>query len=462
MMLRKHFSLCKSRLILCLIGILLPLLFPPAEGRTQEILTLQEAVETGIQQSFGVRRGVLGLELSKLDARSALIISRIKLNVNTTYNRIGPVQEVSFGEDAPPVTFVKPDQIRGSLDLLQPVDLFGVAKRAYRATLLQSSMKSLDLEIAYDITRAAIAQAYLLSLFQMKRVEISKEALELSEEQLRVAEAKWNAKVTPYIEVLQAEVAVSMAKEDLQSARAALDSSLNDLFLAMGVDPYEVALTEKGLPDIDSVAEFFNRTDPDTILEETFEMNLGHKKIAAGSESFRQLALASKNVPRINIIGNVAHQIGNKLQKEDSWGIGVGLSFPLFDSGDAKVKIEKFWNQREQLLVSDEELRKSLRSGLETIFDNFSSLYLNLNSSQKTLELSKEALRISEVGFKEGVVTRLELDNSRLRYLQARLNSFNNRIQILLTLEALKSLVGYDSFESKYSQFIKPQEDDSE
>lgn len=435
-----------------------PLLFPttPEEVELQgtQPLTLEQAIEAGLRNNEELQ--VTRLELQRLRAslREAQSEEYPDVNANAQLGYSAseqPDSTTSFDPNNPGETIFEVDgtEVSRSLTLGGSLELsYAIFTSGRRPALIESAerqMRFQELQVESD-TEDLILQItndYYNLQEADEQVQIFRATLEEAERSLRDAEALERAGVGTRFDVLQAQVDVANALQNLRNqesqqeiARRQLAERLNlnqSLTLA-AADPVEVA----GVWDLSLeetiVAAYRNRAE--------LEQQLVQREIA---ERNRRAALAQLG-PQLTF--QTSYGLNNTLESDPNspseevgflsdFQAALGLSMILFDGGAARAQARQaeaniaiaesnFANQRDQIRFNVEQAYAQLQSNFE-----------NIQTTALAVQQAVEALRLARLRFQAGVGTQTDVLQAQTALTQAR---FNNLQAILDYNRALASL----------------------
>jgi hypothetical protein len=144
----------------------------------------------------------------------------------------------------------------------------------------------------------------------------------------------------------------------------------------------------------------------------------------------------TKNKPQINLYG--AYDI-----KDSSWGVGIDLSYNIFDGGTKKLENEAY--QVNLINLEDDYLQTVAELRLELV--NLINLYTvsNLNLEEKVLsyqqaELEKESYQIQ---LKAGLISASEFKYQELNWQETEINLKSARDEVFIDKLRLAQFLGF-------------------
>ncbi len=425
--------------------------------------TLDECIKLGLERNYGLgaKREELKGVLLQADAIAISVMPKLDLNAGSTYTT--PVSGAfEFDNLFPPDFWEKigadpPESGGGGASNEHVQTTWGArlsASYALNTPIIDKAISSElnarreELLALADDVRFAVTGAYMNALLAQRAVEVAGKSHELAEEQHRHALLRYENKVAPWFEVVQAEVQVSLAKENLEESKYAARNSLKALYLSMGLagGPDELTLEPGPVDDISNVIAEIAGTEmpgfPDAFVETSYTF----RQLSFSIDSLEHQAKANKNFPVLSGFASWQGQDGSAFQEPNSYSLGVNLNFRIFDSGEAKNRIEQLEVQRNILSIKRNEFSQAYMNQLDVLANDLEVALLTYETAKKTLDAASEGLKIATIGYREGITTSLELMDSRTRYLSADFNLFSKKVAIYLAYDAIRKAIGYERY----------------
>lgn len=362
------------------------------------------------------------IEAAYASERYASLIYYPSLQLSATASSSGPAQSFEItGPDGMPISqeISTTDIIsQGSLTLNQPVYLFGAGSLARRGASLELQNSLLAYERAVETITNEVETAFLNAALTKALVGVSEQAVSTAEERLRIANVRYDTGDVAYFEVLRAEVSLATSQEELLQAQTNAELALSSLSQKMGRDMS--ADMEIVPPDPDSVEP----VEIDISLDEAIDKALENRKDLQILENAISLAeigkLSLRNRPTLALSGNYAYQdtvtgFGDK----DSWRVLLNLSYTLFDSGRSSAQMDSAESQKNALEEQLEETKSVVALQVENAYLKYNEAIERITVSGRTVDSAAEALRIAELGYREGVITYLDYQDSDLQHRKA-------------------------------------------
>ncbi|MBD2299615.1 TolC family protein [Nostoc sp. FACHB-190] len=381
-----------------------PLQFPtkPEEVQIQKTvpLSLTQALELARRNNRNLQVTILELERSRAALREsqASLFPSLDINGNVTNSGNG----FSSNSSQPSTSFNGTAQL--NYDLYTSGNRQAVIKEAEE----QLRIDELDVENqSREIELNVKTQYYNLQQAD-EQVRINQSAVANAQASLQDAQARERAGVGTRFDVLQAQVNLANAQQDLTNSLSDQQIARRQLGTLLSL-PQSVDITAA---DAVALAGLWQPTLEQSIVEAFQNRPELRQQIAQRniSEQQRRQAIAQVR-PQVSLVTsyNLLDRFNDTASITDGYSIGLQASMNLFDGGAAKARTAQaktniaiaetqFANQRDQIRFNVEQYYTQLRSNLD-----------NVQTSAVGLEQAREALNIARIRYQAGVGTQTEV-----------------------------------------------------
>ncbi len=404
------------------------------EIKTEQPITLQQAIELGLQNNRDLQSAKITLERSRaqLDeanaARFPTLSTRFEINhersVNadissqiSTFN--GTTQLFQNSNNLTSTNFL------GSIEINYEVYTGG--RRAANIAKAQEQIKfsQLDIERVTEQTRFDVADSYYTLQNADAQVLIAQASVEDTTRTLRDAQLLLKAGLGTQFDVLRAEVDLSRAQQDLTQGIANQKIARRKLVQVISLGE------QVDLSAADEITEAGNwiLSLPDTIIaayRNRVELNqqLAQREI---SQQDALVALADIK-PQISLFANYSFldNFDDQVGVGQGYAVGARLSWLFFDGGRAQARAEQAYRSSDLAEVAFAKQREQIRDQVEESYFNLNANKENIGTTRKNVQRSDESLRLARLRFQAGVGTQTDVINAqrdlttaRSQYLQA-------------------------------------------
>ncbi|HBN08361.1 MAG TPA: hypothetical protein DD435_06860 [Cyanobacteria bacterium UBA8530] len=274
---------------------------------------------------------------------------------------------------------------------------------------------SADLDI-YNAQQAVLsdtANAYLTTLRMEGLLEVSRTALKAAQGHLDQANDRQKAGVGTRFEVLQSQTQIANVKGQVSKARNAAEMSRLFLFNTINVPP-RVARLETA-PELPEVRFDAKKIEP-AVNNRPEMRQLSLKR----DVDLRTIDLNTRAyLPTVAAIGSYSMQGAGTGRY---WLAGVSAQWNILDGGKTKSKIAQSQSDvaRDDALL--EQTRSRLALDVQKSIQDRDEARERLTIADEGLAFARESFRLSEVRYRSGVGTGLEVIDSQSALTQAEQN----------------------------------------
>jgi outer membrane protein TolC len=290
------------------------------------------------------------------------------------------------------------DNLRLTAELKYRIYDFGQRRMLSESAALGAEAANLQLaairnELIYQITRG-----YYNVLQARDYVTVQQKTIRSFEESLQVARDKYKSGTVIKSDVLNLEVALVQAREDLIRARNSVDLAIVALNTGIGYD----FVTRESLPAFEEIVP----TPP--VMEQDFNAIEIRPELQAAKKMSQikerlYVKATRQNYPVLNAYGSYDLDSGNLETFEGSYTVGLKAEWDIFTgfrNSSAARKAEAEWRAARQ---DEEKVRNNLMQDLKTARIKAAESWQRLETIRKSVESASESLRITQVRYREGV-----------------------------------------------------------
>nr|WP_201280576.1 TolC family protein [Hassalia byssoidea] len=423
-----------------------PLQFPtkPEEVRLQGIqpITLAQALELARRNNRDLQVSLLQLQRSQYAVREAQAALLPNFDVNASVTRQQSASGQLGAELRQQQTGISANQdepstgLNGQAQLSYNLYTSGSRQAVIRQAEEQARFQELDVERQSEVIRLNVSTDYYNLQQADETVRINTAAVTNAQASLRDAQALEQAGVGTRFSVLQSQVNLANAQQDLtnsisqqQIARRQLVTrlSLSQSVNVVAADPVRLAGLWNQTLEQSIILAFQNRPE--------LQQQLAQRNIF---EQQRRGALAQIG-PQVSLVANynLLDQFNDNASVTDGYSVGVQANWRLFDGGAARARANQ---QRSNIAIAETQFaqqRDQTRFEVEQAYSTLQSNLQNVSTATGALEQARESLRLARLRFQAGVGTQTEVIDAETALTQAE----GNRVQAILDYNrALASL----------------------
>jgi multidrug efflux system outer membrane protein len=313
--------------------------------------------------------------------------------------------------------------VTAGLNFSYEADLFGRLSRASEAAREDANAREALLQSTRLMVQADVAQTYLqLRSLQTER-QLVEQSLAAYRETLTLIEKRFRAGDAAELDVARMQTEVSATEAEtlaLERQQAALTHAL-----AVLVGDVATGFTLAAQPVL-ATLPVIPAGVPATVLARRPDVSAAQASVLAAQA--RVGVAQAAWFPAITLTGNGGYaspELGDLFKwSARSWGIGALLSLPIFDGGQRAAQEE---GARARLEAAVAAQRGQVLAAFREVEDQLSALRLLSGQARvlgQAVQSSERATHLSDVRYRNGLVSQLEL-------LDARRNELRNRRQAL-------------------------------
>ena len=421
------------------LGIFFFLLAGSSQTMASDVLTLEESVDIALERSLAVLSADEEIRAKEFEERSAKAEFYPKLSTSYTYTRLDSdtvndakhttwLYNPSTGTHVPrELSPLKTDNYQFSITATQPLFTgWRLSMSRDLASLGVDTAKIQKVSTIQDLV-FEVKAAYFAILKAEKLQNVATRAVEQLEAHLAVAQAFYDEGIIAKNELLQTEVQMAQARQDLISAThgVLLSKSLFNKLLRRGLTkPVRI----KDILDYTPVRLRLDEAVEKAVLNRSEIQEVSLNVVAA--EKTVKLTKSSY-YPSVTFIGNYSRDTDELFlsavtgEDPDIWTLTLQADWTLWEWG----------KRRDEVAASRARVAKA-RHLLNEIKDNISlevqAAYLSLEEAKRNIQVSKTAVvqaeenyRMNEERYKQQVATSTDVLDAQTLLTQARANHFN-------------------------------------
>lgn len=354
-----------------LLGVLSQSQAPPA-------LTLEQALELARQNRPAVQAAELRLAQARLQRKSLVAPLPLRLDLQATTNRD------LYGND-------------DDVALSQPIDLFG-RRKASRALgdaqikLAEAAYRQTVAEVQGDVV-----DRYAETVAAGQLAATATAQLDLAERLLNATTKRAEGGIVAPVQVKRVALEVERARQTLSLRQAAQAAARRRLAGALGVPTAQVAVTDFAqvtVVPVDSPTLGRQRAD---LLQLSAQFAIAQANVAVSRVQFR---------PDFEVSARTSlYSYGSSRPA----GLRATIAIPVFDYGRGRndVKAGEAAAQAERKALDDATARA--QAELDAVKVELAAANAQREGFERLLADTRELVRVSDVGYREGATTLLEV-----------------------------------------------------
>ncbi len=411
----------------------------------QELLTLDQAVEQTLKQNFGIRIASTRKKIGENDNTlgNAGFLPTVTGQASKNYS-ISKIDQEFFGGLRDPLRQSGVKNNNSNLGVTVVWTLFdGMGMFIARDRLAELQRQGVVSEkIVIENTIAQVANSYYDILRQLQRLKTFKDALDISNERVRLAKDRYEVGQGSKLDYLTAQVDYNEDKAALVAQEQALQNSKINLNALLNRDLY----TNFSIPDtiilnkslsIEKLRPLVLSQNPNIVLA-----NMNRKLAELDIKNQKSLQM-----PQLDFLGGYNYNTVNNgagfgVQKGTTGllNYGVRATINIFDGYNQKRRIE---NAKVNTLVADyqeKDIKLQLESALERTYLSYKNNLQLVDLEVQNFTVARQNVDIAFERYKIGVSTPLELRETQRNAVAAQTRLIEAEFNTKLTEIELQRL----------------------
>ena len=427
-------------------------------------LTLEESLQVAKQNNLSIQAAEQKLRSAEAQvnmARAALL-PRLSANGNYTYFRdvqksviqaeggFGfPIPGEDMNEMSTPTMDNEADlielefgahhNVQGTLTLTQPIFAWGRYYYGYQAANLGYKAAEEELNTAFEKLRLDVYEAFYRVLIAQELVKVAEQSVTHVEKQLGIAQTSFDAGATTNFDVLRAKV-------QLANTESLLIRAKNGVITAKNL--YRTVLNLP-LSDEISVEGSFETTAPQLQLDELVRLAIENRPEVNRSQfneqvGQKQLKIAkTRYLPDLSFFSNYQMSHNERLTEMNRiWSLGLQINIPIFDGFASQAAVKQNESVLRQLQLATKQTTTSVEFEVRNAFLALLEAKTLIDVQRETVTQAEESVRIATIQFENGIITTVELTDTQLALMQAKVNSLQAQHDYVVGLARLEKAIG--------------------
>lgn len=399
-------------------------------------LSLEQSIAIALDESPTIRvadREILRIDYANKEKVAALFPT---VNASASYSRTLQKQKLFFSLPGMPAN---PDGIEvgqdntfagvlnASMPIIAPTLWASLRLNAIEANLVLESARSSRINLINSVTKA-----YYSVLLAQDSYTVFEVTYRNAEENARIVLNKFEQGTVSEFEWIRADVQLRNALTNLISAESAINLSMLQLKMLMGIDIHTHIQPVGSLQDFEHsiFAEALRFSDKD------LKDNTDLRQFDIRAEQMKQALQVQKTTWLPTLAASFNYQYmampnDDVAFRDYFWfptsNAGITLSIPIFQGGSRHFKTQQLQVQLKNLDDQRLQLRRSLELQAITFTDNMIKAIERMQSGKKAMMQAERGMTISRRLYVVGAGTYLDIANAELGFIQAGL-SYNQAI----------------------------------
>ena len=402
-----------------------------------KVLTLEQAIDVALKNNYDIRLATNTAELSANDYAYAnfAFIPRVNASAGTTWNQTATKQEFVNGTKRD-TSGIKGNNLTGNVTLSWTL-FDGMKMFATRDKL--ESIRNLGELVIKDQVQNSIANiigGYYNIVQQKQQLKALAEQMSISEERVKLSDAKFSTGLAPKTDLLQSKVDLNAQKALYIREQTLIEQSkalLNQLMaVPAGAIGYDV---------MDSIP--LNNNLSYAALQEKIANNNTAIKVQQQNINISALTIKERRADYFPVISfnsaynynrNTSNAASNafspRFSRNSVFNYGLTAAIPIFNGFNVKRQVQNARIDFDFQNITLDNIKSQVDLSLNNAFKDYEYYKKQVSLEEETNDLARENAMVALERFKQGVSTILEvkiaqqsLEDSYYRLIQARYNT---------------------------------------
>ena len=435
------------------------------KAKAQRQMGLQEVIATTLENNPAINAGESQIKVAEAKNRQVKSMYYPQANILSKYfyTNNSPGMYVLEGVEMPvtnggdptgdivtlhpmaPYANLDRDMLTFDFNLIYPIYTGNKRKNAELSTqdLRKFYSKNLDQTRAELVKRVKTAYYNLITIEEV--INVYQLALIQLNKHLELAKKAYQEGLRSEFDVLnfQSKIAGFRSKIiDLEGKREVLKTALKNLMVLPEGSEVEFV---GSIDSLYSVTVAQSHADLSAIQSNNYKVQSlsTMKELLDKKAKIEQAA----NLPTVFAFGNYHIYHGRDFPPfdkawRDGYAVGIGMKINLFDGNMAKAKVDEVKANSEIVSNYQEGLKLKLDFEYKKALENMEAVRNKKKAEEENLQVAQKAYEIATVGYKNGVITNIELNDAQLNVTKIKTSIVNTKKELLIQYAQLDYLNG--------------------
>jgi len=452
--------------------LIVTLLLLTATLNAQQTFSLQEAIEYGLKNHSEIKMADLDIQDSEaqITEYKSIGLPNVSGSINYQYYISIPVSPVEDFVTPSVYAVLEAEQVAGVDPFQGPIETFefsffqrnnlsanldaswllfdGSYLTGLRGARLFRDLNRKAIDVKKEKLRADITKAYMNILIAEENKKTLTKNIENISESLIEAQALYD---NGFLEQLDVD-RILLSLENVSTEEEKIDQLIAISYNLLKFQMYYPLDDEiKIIEDLETLVNLFKIEDIKTDESVDFDRKAEFAQIEMGSE------LNKLNIERLKkgYLPNVVARanFNESLQRDNLFdgdaigfipqaSVSLGVNVPIFDGNQKKGQIQQAKIEQERLEIQKNEFMRAVTLQLKTAQMQYINAKKTLANRERALSIVQEIYNKTQIKFKEGVGSSLEVSQAESQLFTAQANHISALYDLLITKTDLDIALG--------------------
>lgn len=419
-------------------------------ARAQDVqqITLQEAIDIALENNYQLEQARNNLDLAESFVLGEKLDYAPSVNASIT-GRSSTSRDFIPGTDIFTSENVK--SVGGGINASMPLFQGFENINSLRSAQNEERSQKENVEWVRESIIFQTASTYLQLLLNKELLEIARENLAASQQQLEQVEAQVEVGARPTVDLYNQQATVANNELEVTNRENALSLSRLQLIRIMQVDPLkEYEFATPTISDEEVVARQYElSTLVNTALEN--RSDLERERFTIESLEYQLKAIKGSLYPSLSLSASMGSSYNDvsPLSFNDQFfdryvnkSIGLSLSIPIFSGLDRRLNVQQQKINYKNAKLSLENTRLQVIQEVNQAYSDYQSILKQIEAAEKALRAAERSYITQKQRYEVGAGTLIELSQANAQYVQAQADFASAKFNYLFQQKILEYFVG--------------------
>lgn len=419
-------------------------------ARAQDVqqITLQEAIDIALENNYQLEQARNNLDLAESFVLGEKLDYAPSVNASIT-GRSSTSRDFIPGTDIFTSENVK--SVGGGINASMPLFQGFENINSLRSAQNEERSQKENVEWVRESIIFQTASTYLQLLLNKELLEIARENLAASQQQLEQVEAQVEVGARPTVDLYNQQATVANNELEVTNRENALSLSRLQLIRIMQVDPLkEYEFATPTISDEEVVARQYElSTLVNTALEN--RSDLERERFTIESLEYQLKAIKGSLYPSLSLSASIGSSYNDvsPLSFNDQFfdryvnkSIGLSLSIPIFSGLDRRLNVQQQKINYKNAKLSLENTRLQVIQEVNQAYSDYQSILKQIEAAEKALRAAERSYITQKQRYEVGAGTLIELSQANAQYVQAQADFASAKFNYLFQQKILEYFVG--------------------
>lgn len=363
------------------------------------------------------------------------------LNAVGNYTYVAPVAEIPFPDgngNTKIVKFQPNHNINGGVQIIAPIYDFGKTKLEIERARQDVQQAKTNIEYSKAQLAAQVANIYYTIIYLQQAITVQDSVISVLEANRKLMEDKFKRGDALRLDVLTIQNNIDLEQNRKTDLQNQLQKQNNLLQFATGQNAPPATQTFDFSVPVQSDSNALHIAQANN-----YDYVLAQQRIKAAELDVAIARLGNKPVLTANGQGGVRNGYQPNIGEiRPNYSLGVNVSVPLYNGGRTKKQVTLAESVVKQNQLAVESLNNQYQRDIQQALTDVRSNQERLNTVQEQINIAKEALRVTQTRYTNGIATNVDLLNANSNLQRVQLAQIQYQYQLTLAEVELARLMG--------------------